>query len=369
MAMLYLLGSVIVLVFSALLSMAGLGAAFLFVPLFYWMGVPLREAMATALLLNAISLAFASAVFIQGGLVRFRAALPIVAAAVIFSPAGAWSSQYAPRDTLLWLFAGFLIFAGAMMLFYRPAARNPGTRRLGAEATLGAGVGSVAGYLGGLLGVGGGNVIVPVLTWLGYDTRVAAGTTAFVVVFASLGGFLGHVSLGGLDLGFLAATGSAAIAGALAGSWLARFKLSSAQLKRVIGILLWLIAAKMVWSLVWTTMRCIAVSFGSAAWRPRRRRKGGSHEDRDPGNRLSRLRGTGPAGGQSAPEVGDRRCRDRKGERRSADHAVHQPGCHPRVGDRWHAGECPGGPGRGDLDHLAQRGPFRRSRRPEVTTP
>jgi hypothetical protein len=248
--MFLLAAGAMVLIFSALLSMAGLGAAFLFVPFFYWMGVPLREAMATALLLNAISLAFASAVFIQGGLVRFRAALPIVIAAVILSPLGAWSSQCVPRDVLLWLFAGFLVFAGAMMLFYRPAVRNPGGRDGVREIGLGAGVGSVAGYLGGLLGVGGGNFIVPVLTWLGYDPKVAAGTTAFVVVFASAAGFLGHVSLGGLTPSFLAATGSAAVVGALLGSWLARFKLSSSQLKRVIGILLWVIALKIVWGLV-----------------------------------------------------------------------------------------------------------------------
>jgi uncharacterized membrane protein YfcA len=248
--MFFVLAGVVVVVFSALLSMAGLGAAFLFVPFFYWMGVPLREAMATALLLNTISLAFASAVFIQGGLVRFRAALPIVIAAVILSPLGAWSSKYVPRDTLLWLFAGFLVLAGGMMLFYRPAVRHPGTQDGGREAALGAGVGGFAGYLGGLLGVGGGNFIVPVLTWLGYDPKVAAGTTAFVVVFASAAGFLGHVSLGGLDPWFLTATGIAAVVGALAGSWLARFKLSSGQLKRVIGVLLWGIALKIVWGLL-----------------------------------------------------------------------------------------------------------------------
>jgi hypothetical protein len=247
--MLLIVAPIVVFVFSALLSMAGLGAAFLFVPFFYWMGVPLREAMATALLLNAISLAFASAVFIQGGLVRFRAALPIVIAAVILSPAGAWSSQYVHRDTLLWLFAAFLGFAGFMMLFYRPAVRNPGKRDGAREATLGAGVGGFAGYLGGLLGVGGGNFIVPVLTWLGYDPKVAAGTTSFVVVFASAAGFLGHVSLGGLDPKFLIATGAAAVVGALVGAWLARFKLSSAQLTRVIGVLLWVIAGKIIWGL------------------------------------------------------------------------------------------------------------------------
>jgi uncharacterized protein len=248
--MLLIVAPIVVFVFSALLSMAGLGAAFLFVPFFYWMGVPLREAMATALLLNAISLAFASAVFIQGGLVRFRAALPIVVAAVILSPFGAWSSQYVPRDTLLWLFAGFLVFAGFMMLFYRPAVRDPGKRDGGREAALGAGVGGFAGYFGGLLGVGGGNFIVPVLTWLGYDPKVAAGTTSFVVVFASAAGFLGHVSLGGLDPTFLTVTAIAAVVGALAGAWLARFRLSSAQLKRVIGILLWGIALRIIWGLV-----------------------------------------------------------------------------------------------------------------------
>lgn len=47
-----------------------------------------------------------------------------------------------------------------------------------------------------------------------------------------------------------AATGAAAAVGALAGSWLARFKLSSVQLKRVIGVLLWLIAAKIIWDLI-----------------------------------------------------------------------------------------------------------------------
>jgi uncharacterized membrane protein YfcA len=248
--MLLLIAPLIVFVFSALLSMARLGAAFLFVPFFYWLGVPLREAMATALLLNAISLAFASAVFIQGGLVRFRAAVPILIVAVVLSPLGAWSSQYVPRDVLLWLFAAFLIFAGAMMLFYRPAAKPRAKDGGIREAALGTGIGGLAGYLGGLLGVGGGNFIVPVLTWLGYDPKVAAGTTAFVVVFASASGFLGHASLGGLTPSFLAVTGVAAILGALAGSWLARFKLSSGQLKRIIGILLWLIAGKFVWGLV-----------------------------------------------------------------------------------------------------------------------
>jgi hypothetical protein len=40
----YVISTLAVFIFSGLLAMAGLGAAFLFVPLFYYMGLPLAEA-------------------------------------------------------------------------------------------------------------------------------------------------------------------------------------------------------------------------------------------------------------------------------------------------------------------------------------
>jgi hypothetical protein len=136
-----------------------------------------------------------------------------------------------------------------MMLFYKAHQRE---RPLGraVEVGAGAGVGSLAGFLGGLLGVGGGNLIVPVLNWIGLDPKVAAGTTALVVVFSSFSGFLGHVSLGGLDPLFIGIMSVMAAAGSIVGSQLMKTKLSSAQLKKIIGVLLWLIAAKMIFDLV-----------------------------------------------------------------------------------------------------------------------
>jgi len=73
----YIVGAVLVLVFSGLLAMAGLGAAFLFVPLFYYLGVPLAEATPTALLLNAVSLLFATINYWRGGLINWRVGIPV----------------------------------------------------------------------------------------------------------------------------------------------------------------------------------------------------------------------------------------------------------------------------------------------------
>lgn len=240
----YLITVPVVFLFSGLLTMAGLGAAFLFVPLFYYLGMPLAEAAPAALLLNAISLSVATVNYWRGRLIDWRIALPVAVVAVVFAPIGARLTPHVDKAVLLFLFAGFLTFAGAMMLFYQSRARQ---REVGAKGVwlVGAGVGGTAGFVGGLLGVGGGNIIVPALNWLGLDAKRAAATSAVAVVFSSLAGFLGHATIGKLDATFLGTMAVVAAGGSLTGSQLMKTKISSAQLKKIIGVVLWLVAAKM----------------------------------------------------------------------------------------------------------------------------
>ena len=106
------------------LAMAGLGAAFIFVPLFYYLGVPLAEAVPTALLLNVVSLIFATVNYYRGGLINWRIGLPILITAVLLAPLGAQTTPFVDRRLFLGLFAGFLVFAGFMMLFYKPKPRT-----------------------------------------------------------------------------------------------------------------------------------------------------------------------------------------------------------------------------------------------------
>jgi uncharacterized membrane protein YfcA len=75
----YVVSAVLVFVFAGLMAMAGIGAAFLFVPLFFYLGVPLAQATPTALLLNVVSLVFASANYWRGRLINFRIGLPMLA--------------------------------------------------------------------------------------------------------------------------------------------------------------------------------------------------------------------------------------------------------------------------------------------------
>ncbi len=73
----FIISAALVFIFSGLLAMAGLGAAFLFVPLFYYLGVPLAEATPTALLLNVVSLLFATINYWRGKLINWRMGFPV----------------------------------------------------------------------------------------------------------------------------------------------------------------------------------------------------------------------------------------------------------------------------------------------------
>jgi uncharacterized membrane protein YfcA len=247
--MLYLLIAVIVFVLAGVLAMAGLGAAFLFVPIFYWLGIRLQVASSTALLLNVVSLSFASVVYWRAHLVNLRFGIPITVAAVALAPLGAVAAPHVPTKILLAFFATFLVFAGSMMLFYRPH-QGVRERKRPAEVTIGSGVGGVAGFLGGLLGVGGGNIILPALRGAGLDAKVVAGTTGFAVVFSSLSGFLGRISMGGVDGALLAVSVVATAAGSLVGSRLMSTRISSQQLKMLIAVVLYGVAIKIVVGLV-----------------------------------------------------------------------------------------------------------------------
>ena len=244
-----LIAGILTFIFTALLTIAGVGAAFILIPVFIALHIDIHVAMAVALLLNSIAMSFASYSYIKSKLVLWKVAIPILIVATALSPVGAYVSQGLNAQILKWLFVGFLIFAGLMMLFYEPRERDVESS-MSKQLIYGISIGAVAGFLGGLLGVGGGNIIIPVLVWMGINPKKASATTAFIVIFSSLSGFLGHATLGSIDMKLLVITAIASALGAVLGAWLMTEKLKRKQVKLIIGIVLIGIAAKMMWGLI-----------------------------------------------------------------------------------------------------------------------
>ncbi len=101
-----------------------------------------------------------------------------------------------------------------------------------------------AGVLSGMLGIGGGSVLVPVLVALGYKAHVSIGTSLAVIIPVTLVGTLVYHAHGNVDFEVFAMVVSGAIVGALVGAELAQ-SIPSAVLVRVFGVALTLIGLKM----------------------------------------------------------------------------------------------------------------------------
>lgn len=112
-------------------------------------------------------------------------------------------------------------------------------------------VGLVAGFLGGLLGVGGGILMVPAFLYLLRDRipsiHVAVGTSMAVIVAVSIAGTIGHARGGRVNWSIVPYVAVFAVVGSYVGASLTSH-VSRMVLRRLFAILLLVVAAKMIFS-------------------------------------------------------------------------------------------------------------------------
>jgi uncharacterized membrane protein YfcA len=250
-----LLAAVIsVFLISLIFSMFGQGGGSLYTPLLFLLGYATLISISTSLVLNLVTALSATIIYYRNKMVDLRLSSAFVPGICIGSLIGGAATGFVDSRLLMWAFVAFLIGAGARMVYTywerdKPADSCP--LKLTTQLLVIIVVFSFAvGILSGLLGVGGGIVIVPFLIFLcKHPTKNAAGTAAFVVIFSSLFGVLGHSAVGHLDTGLILATVVVVFVGAQIGAhYMVRAK--SEAIKVGFGLIMWLFAIQLVLKLL-----------------------------------------------------------------------------------------------------------------------
>jgi uncharacterized membrane protein YfcA len=111
-------------------------------------------------------------------------------------------------------------------------------------------VGAMVGFIAGLLGVGGGNILIPLLGLLGFEPKKVAVAVSFVVPFSAIGSFATYASYIELDWILLAVVAVSAIVGGYIGNYMMHFKLEQHHIKKMMAVILYLLALKLLWYFV-----------------------------------------------------------------------------------------------------------------------
>jgi len=194
-----------------------------------------------ALILNVFVSSIAFITFTRNGHFRFRLLWPFILTSVPFAFLG---GTFSVNSKIYKIILGvFLLFAVARMLI-----KNREKKKLREIMLLPALlIGALLGFFSGLIGIGGGIILSPVIILLGWGSvkQTATVSAAFILVnsLAGLSGFILSHQMPDLQISWMIGVG---IAGGLLGSWLGSYRIGERHLRYTLAVVLLFASIKLL---------------------------------------------------------------------------------------------------------------------------
>ena len=238
-----LLIAVAVLVMAALYSTVGHGGGSGYLAVLAIAAIAPEEMRPTALLLNIVVSSITTWKFVATGTFRKDLFLPLVCASI---PAAFFGGYVEIPSVLYKPIVGVVLLFAAIRLFV-PTRGTEKTKQPLLYIVLCIGV--AIGFLSGVIGVGGGIFLSPLILLLGWTTakQTAAMSAPFILVnsIAGLSGMIVDRGVFPVDLSFVAPLALAVVVGGTIGATIGSRKLGHQGLRTVLGVVLLIASVKM----------------------------------------------------------------------------------------------------------------------------
>ena len=251
------------LVVSAVFSMFGQGGGAFYVPMLLALSVPIYVAATTSQALIMVVSLSSLLVFARARTVDWKLVLLIEPPTNVGAFLGGYLSPYIPAGIAKVCFAGVLLVGAYYMVLL---LRIAGERHDRAHWWLWHRIGVAdpytinvlvlipmmlsAGFIAGMLGVGGGLIKVPAIVVLGgVPMSIAVGSSSLMIGVTALTGFAGHYMRGHFDPILTAALAGGVLIGSQIGARFA-IRANPAKLKKYFAVLLAVISIWLIYG-VW----------------------------------------------------------------------------------------------------------------------
>ena len=234
--------SIAVFAAALLFAIAGHTGASAYLAIFGVAGIAPDIIKPTVLSLNVVVGTVAVYKFSRAGHFSWRLIWPFILTSIPFSFLGGLISLPTPIYRIL--VGVVLVYAALRMLFDMPGKNGTpqGFPPIWLSLLLGAGIG----FTGGLIGMGGGILLSPILLLTNWASpQLTAGTIAVFVLVNSISGLLGHWSVSMHLPPQLPIWGVVALVGGWIGAEIGSRRLSASFLRRMLGLILLVSGSRM----------------------------------------------------------------------------------------------------------------------------
>lgn len=211
----YLLGFIA----GSLMGLLGGGGSVLTIPiLVYLVGIPDKTAIAMSLAIVGFSTIPGILSYARKKMINYKAAAIFLPFSIVGTFLGVYIASFLSGKTQLILFSLILITISILMMLKKQGQQSKQNQFALFLSSL------FAGVIIGIVGIGGGFMIVPILfLFAGIEMKEAVGTSLLIIGINSLIGFMKYSTVVEIDWSFLIAFILCSALGTLAGSHSSKF--------------------------------------------------------------------------------------------------------------------------------------------------
>lgn len=236
---------------AAVYASAGFGGGSSYLAAMAVFGLGMDTMRPAALLCNIVVVAGGTWIYWNKGFLNLRKILPLCLASIPLAFLGGWTPL--KEKTFFLLLGGCLVVSALLMLFQRAAAAavsSPAPDSVHPAPVLSAVMGGSIGYLSGVVGIGGGIFLSPLLHLLRWDApKNIAATASFFILVNSIFGLAGQFWGGRFqfDPAFVLPLLAAVLLGGQVGSRLSVFQFRQEQVRWLTAALVLYAGVNILW--------------------------------------------------------------------------------------------------------------------------
>jgi len=235
--------SFLVFIVAFLYSSVGHGGASGYLAVLSFLEIKPEEMATTALVLNVFVSLTAFILFLRAKHFSFKLTLPFILTSIPASFIG--GKIHIDEHSYSLLLAIVLLLAAFRLAIALPKKEHKHDKVPELLYTILAG--ACIGFLSGIVGIGGGIFLSPLIILMNWaDIKKTAATSSFFILVNSLSGLAGRISQGTFEFNHSIPFLIAAFLGGVAGSYLGSQKFSGDSLRKILALVLVVAAGKLV---------------------------------------------------------------------------------------------------------------------------